>query len=494
MNVSAYDRAVPAGDADDLRRQFDALISGAELGDLRKLADQMSVVSSSVFAKRTSNPNLRHPKRDEPAIFRVRVDLNDAHPPIWRRLDLRSDLTLAAVHQVLQSAYDWTDSHLHRLSIGGDTFDIAAEWFLCEYDVEEGEDEGTPDADVTLDETLVEPGDVLHYVYDYGDNWDLTIRLEEVLPLTDDAPQAWCVDGQRAAPPDDCGGLRDAEDLAQIVDEPAAFDVAELNERLVSPVGGLGDWGVRPDLVLLLSRLQRTPVSDDFIARTLAIGTPEQPDMATLRANLRAYQWFLDRAAGDGITLTGAGYLKPADVEAASEVVPVVGDWVGKRNREDLTIPMLEFRQSLQQIGLLRKYKGKLLLTKLGKAAQADPVALWHHLADRLVDGNEDSFTTQARLLALLCLASEPEGRHDKRLAGALTYLGWRQRDGRPVSVDQSRWAIREATHALANVASEQRDRGLPRIDRRALTPLAVLMARTALSTRASIGGTPSSG
>jgi hypothetical protein len=475
-SIGAYDRAVPTGDADDLRRQFDALISGTELGDLRTLAGQMSVVSGGVLAKRTSNPHLRHPKRDEPAIFRVRVDLNDARPPIWRRLELRSDLTLAAVHRVLQAVYDWTGSHLHRFSVGGDTFDMGAEWFLCEYDVEEGEDEGTPDADVTLDETLVEPGDVLHYVYDYGDNWDLTIRLEEVLPLTNDAPQARCVDGQRAAPPDDCGGLRDAEDLAQVVDDPAAFDVAELNQRLVSPAGGLTEWGVRPDLVHLLNQLQRTPVGDDFIARTLAIGNPQQPDVPTLRANLRAYQWFLDRAAGDGITLTAAGYLKPADVEAASEVVPVVGDWIGKRNREDLTIPMLEFRQSL------------------GKAAQADPVVMWRHLADRLVDGDEDTFTTQARLLALLCLASEPEGRHDKRLAEALTYLGWRQRDGRPVSTDQSRWAIREATHALANVASEQRDRGLPRLDRRALTPLAVLMARTALSTQATFDGTPSSG
>ena len=168
----------------------------------------------------------------------------------------------------------------------------------------------------------------------------------------------------------------------------------------------------------------------------------------------------------------------------------MVGDWIGKRNREDLTIPMLEFRQSLQQIGLLRKYKGGLPLTKLGKAAQTDPVALWGHLRDRLVDGNEDTFTTQARLLALfLCLASEPEGRHDKRLAEALTYLGWRQRDGRPVSTDQSPWTMREATHALANIDSEQRDRGLPRLDRRALTPLAVLMARTALSTQVTIGG-----
>lgn len=145
---------MPSGDADDLRRQFDALISGADPSDLRQLAGQMSLVAGGDFAKRTSNPHLRHPRRKVPAIFRIRVDLNDAHPPIWRRLDLRSDLTLDAVHQVLQAAFDWSDGHLHRFSIGGGPFDMAAEFFLCEYDAEDGEDEGTPDTEVTLDETL----------------------------------------------------------------------------------------------------------------------------------------------------------------------------------------------------------------------------------------------------------------------------------------------------------------------------------------------------
>lgn len=474
---------VPASD-DDLRRQFDALIAGAELGDLRKLAGDMSTMAGGTFAKRTSNPHLRRERREEPAVFRVRVDLNDAHPPIWRRLDLRSDLTLAAVHQVLQAAYDWTDSHLHRFSIGGDTFDMAAEWFLCEWDAQEGEDEGKPDSEVTLDETLVEAGDVLHYVYDYGDNWDLTIRLEEVRPLEDGVPQASCVDGERAAPPDDCGGIRDAEDLAEILLDPAAFDADELNDRLASPVGGLVDWGLRPDLVALLNQLQRTPVGDDFLARALAVGTPERPDAETLIANLAAYQWYLDRAAGDGIPLTAAGYLKPVDVEAAAEVVPAVGDWIGKRNREDLTVPMLDFRQSLQRIGLLRKYKGKLLLTKAGKRAQADPAALWDHLCGHLLDAPDDTFEAQAKLLALLCVASEPEGRHEHRIATALTHLGWRQRDGRPVGTDSARWALREVTDCLTNVAPRQRDRSITRAERRALAPVAVLLARGALAGR----------
>ncbi|MEP6816666.1 MAG: plasmid pRiA4b ORF-3 family protein, partial [Marmoricola sp.] len=397
--------------------------------------------------------------------------------PIWRRLDLRSDLTLDAVHQVLQTTYGWTDSHLHRFSIGGEPFDLAAEWFLCDYDAEEGEDDGTPDVEVHLDETLREPGDVVHYIYDYGDHWDLTIRLEEVLPLTKDAPLAGCVDGERAGPPDDCGSLRDAEDLADVLDDPAAFDPHELNEQLASPASGLIAWGVRRDLVALLNRLRHTPMGDDLLARTLALGNVEAPSPEMVVANLAGHQWFLDRAV-DGIPLTTAGYLKPVDVEEACAVVPAVGEWIGKKNREDLTYPLLEFRQSLQKIGLLRKFKGNLLLTKAGKAAQQDPITLWRHVADSLIDRKAPAFEQQVRLLGLLCLASEPEGQHHKRLAEAMGYLGWRQNDGRSVSSENARWHLLELGEALSNVADSTRSRR----ERRNLTPAAVLLARAALS------------
>ena len=63
----------------------------------------------------------------------------------------------------IQAGMGWTDSHLHRFSLGG-VFDRNAEQFLCPFDVEEGEDDdGTPEQDVRLDECLADPGDVLHY-------------------------------------------------------------------------------------------------------------------------------------------------------------------------------------------------------------------------------------------------------------------------------------------------------------------------------------------
>ena len=121
--------------------------------------------------------------------------------------------------------------------------------FLCPYDVEEGEDDGIPAKDVTLDETLSEPGDVLRYCYDYGDSWDLRIALESVRPFDESAPVAVCINGRRAAPPEDCGGLRDAGDLAEVLEDPTHFDADEINRLLDPcrlPTDDVTGWWRRP--------------------------------------------------------------------------------------------------------------------------------------------------------------------------------------------------------------------------------------------------------
>ena len=219
-------------DPAELHQRFEELLAGMSLEELKGLAGQILSFPDPIFTKPEQRLRLRKPRRNEAAIFRVRVDLESAKPPIWRRLDVRSDIGLDIFHQVLQSAFGWTDCHLHRFAIGGSPFDEDSELFLCPYDVEEGEDDGTATKDVTLDETLSTPGDVLRYCYDYGDSWDLRIALESVRSLEESAPVAVCIDGRRASPPEDCGGLRDAADLASVLEDPAHFNVAEINWRL----------------------------------------------------------------------------------------------------------------------------------------------------------------------------------------------------------------------------------------------------------------------
>ncbi|GAB3038215.1 plasmid pRiA4b ORF-3 family protein [Mycobacterium bourgelatii] len=386
-----------------------------------------------------SRPDLRRARRRDVVIYRVRVHLDDSDPTIWRRLDLRSNLTLDLLHQVLQVAFDWTDSHLHRFSLGGGAFEHHSQLFLCPYDVENKEwpedDDGLPATETRLDETLSEPGDVLHYLYDYGDNWELTLRLEEVLTADSDSPAAVVVDGERAAPPEDCGHLLDADSLSDVLPDPTLFEPERLNKGFGDAYFVLRESGINVRLADLVHRLSLTPYGDDLTKAALALAGSRPLDTVAVADNLRAHQWFLDRAKDSGIPLTPAGYLKPADVEEAAKVVPEMGDWIGKQNREVNCYPLLRFREGLQSLGLLRKYKGTLLLTKAGVAAQRDPETLWRHLAGRLVPKSGEKFELQATLLLLAYAATSAGSKMPfEKVAALLNEVGWRHSDGRPVA------------------------------------------------------------
>jgi hypothetical protein len=423
----------------DLLRQFEAIIGGAELDDLRQLAGALSRLRVQPGEQvRPRRRELRRPRLAELQRFVVRVDLRHAKPPIWRRLEVRSDLTLDVVHKVLQATFGWTDSHLWRFSLGGDPFSASSQVFLCPWDVEEGEfeDEGViPAGAVRLDEVIQNAGEILSYAYDYGDGWELALRLEDVLPVAAGTSSAVAVDGRRAAPPEDCGGRRTADELAEVLQEPSLFDLDEVNEALQNPFIVLREHGLDPRLATLIDRLTYSPVGEDLASRALSLlDVRPVPDEKALHASLKPFIWFLDRAAEGGIQLTASGYLKPADVTSAAEVLPTMHGWIGKANRENDTFPVLDFRKALQTVGLLRKQKGSLLLTRAGHDAHAAWSTLWNHLADRLVP-NTDGFDTEATLLVLLYTATSDQSEPPLgTIAEALNHLGWQSGDRTPIT------------------------------------------------------------
>lgn len=389
-----------------------------------------------------ARPSARRPRREELAVFQIRVDLDDAEPSIWRRLNVRSDLTLDVLHQVLQDAFGWTDSHLHRFALGGGgVWDDESEVFLCAYDVDYPEDvldgASTAEVDVRLDETMTEPGDRLAYVYDYGDNWELTLKLEDVLPATPDTPAAVCVDGSLPAPPDDSRFQYLEGGLAAVVDDPGHFDPAEPNQRLARSWYTLWARGFHPRLLELAGMLSWTDEGRVLGERLAALpAQPVRPSDGDLAAALRAHLWFLDRSADGGLGLTPAGHLRPALVEETAPMIPQMGDWIGTSNREEHARPVAAFRDNMtKQLGPLRKYKSTLRLTKAGGAVHGKPAGLFDYLAARLRPGTErDRFEVDADLLVLAYAAVTPGGDLPiDRIAGQLTDLGYGLDDGRPI-------------------------------------------------------------
>ena len=374
---------------------------------------------------------------------------------------------------MLQAAFAWSDSHLHRFSLGGGPFDRHSELFLCPFDVEEGDD-GSPASAVRLDETLQEPGDVLRYVYDYGDSWELTLRLEEVRPADASTPAALCVGGRRAAPPEDCGGLTDADELVDVLDDPAHFDAEEINQALRDPYVTLREHGVPPRLLDLANRLQHTPVGHDVVVRVMSLASPvPEPDTDNTVAALRAHQWFLDRAGEGGIELTAAGYLKPDDVEAAAALVPAMADWIGKKNREiNCHAPApLPAVPAVHRAAAQVQGQAPAHARRCGGAAGTRGAV--RHLAGRLVPSEPGTFAEEATVLLLAYAATGTELPLG-RVAEALTHLGWRV-DDQPV-MTRDLYGL-EVLDILRNVSS----RPVTFRDRNRVDPVAAALARAAL-------------
>src|SRR5262245_23227896 len=92
-------------------------------------------------------PSRRRPRRTDLVTLRVRIDLVGTDPPVWRRLELASDLFLDDMHEIIQAAFGWTDSHLHGFGCGPTYYSPETEYYLCPFSVGEG-DEGVPEEQV----------------------------------------------------------------------------------------------------------------------------------------------------------------------------------------------------------------------------------------------------------------------------------------------------------------------------------------------------------
>lgn len=173
-------------------------------------------------------------------LLTFRVDLVRAKPPIWRRLQLRSDLTLLAFHKVLQTAFRWYGGHLWCFEIGGEKYELPHDY---------GAD-GIDPRDVTLGRAFAGGVTTASYLYDFGDDWTHRIKLESTEAATAESPRAWCTGGKQVAPPDDIGGIYVWRDYLQAVksgdksgfkDMPELWDAMEMEQELGFDVGRVNE-------------------------------------------------------------------------------------------------------------------------------------------------------------------------------------------------------------------------------------------------------------
>jgi len=157
-------------------------------------------------------------------------------PPVWRRVQLRADTRLDQLHEILQAALGWENYHLHAFSFGEEEFGPR--------DPELGLD-FSDERRVTLGE-LTDIGARFRYTYDFGDNWEHEILVEDVLPIESGVKLPACTGGVRACPLEDCGGVYGYEQLLAALADATHPE----HESMLEWVGGSFDPDAfaRPDL------------------------------------------------------------------------------------------------------------------------------------------------------------------------------------------------------------------------------------------------------
>jgi len=146
-----------------------------------------------------------------PDTYQIKITLRDSHPPIWRCIQVRSDLTLRVLNRVIQETMGWENSHLHRFTFKKKDYG---------WPDPDGELDIKNDSIVHLNKVITGKGQCFIYEYDFGDSWEHYCVVEKVLPFDENKPAALCIAGARACPPEDVGGIPGYEEFLEAVRHP----------------------------------------------------------------------------------------------------------------------------------------------------------------------------------------------------------------------------------------------------------------------------------
>jgi hypothetical protein len=176
-------------------------------------------------------------------VYQIKVTLKDFRPPIWRRILVTSDTTLATLHDIIQVAMGWADYHLHQFIIGDHYYGVPDDDYI-------GLLEMKNEKRYQLCQIVGDERYKFDYEYDFGDSWLHTLLIEKVLPYEQTKSYPVCIKGKRACPPEDVGGVwgysafleaiqnpehPEHEDYLEWIGgeiDPEAFDMEKINARL----------------------------------------------------------------------------------------------------------------------------------------------------------------------------------------------------------------------------------------------------------------------
>jgi len=175
-------------------------------------------------------------------ILQLKITLQHIDPHIWRRVEVKDDITFYELHHVIQITMGWWNAHLFEFKIESYKIGITEDGWESDGTLESNE--------VVLSKLIETENKKFKYIYDFGDNWEHEIEVEKITPIIENKIYPNCIGGKRNCPPEDVRGFPGYLNFLEIIKDkshteyqgiiewlgeefdPELFNVKETNDEL----------------------------------------------------------------------------------------------------------------------------------------------------------------------------------------------------------------------------------------------------------------------
>lgn len=161
-------------------------------------------------------------KKSEPSeVYQLKITLDGSRPKIWRRILVKPTTPLSKLHFIIQTAMGWEGGHMHQFEVQGENYGCTnPEW---------GDPSVLDERKLTLAEIAPNVA-AFTYEYDFGDDWQHEIKIEKLIPTEQGKTYPACIAGERACPPEDCGGIWGYYELLKALKNPKHEEHEQMTE------------------------------------------------------------------------------------------------------------------------------------------------------------------------------------------------------------------------------------------------------------------------
>ena len=199
----------------------------------KKMLGEVGMAAAECEKEFTEDDYPRYLPADVVLKYTIRITMKGITPPIWRKVEVPSNISLRHLSELIMAVMGWSGGHLNQFRKGLDTY--YEPYYQRDGDMEDFSDvriRHFNQEEFFIGQILEDQGRSITFDYDFGDGWEHEVRLSSVSEYADDEPRKIrFVNGKRACPPEDCGGLWGYDELCGIVRKKASGKRLTKDER-----------------------------------------------------------------------------------------------------------------------------------------------------------------------------------------------------------------------------------------------------------------------